>query len=264
MLFLHPQPTSGQLREIYGADYYVGIGIGGGDEEASRQMKQQTFIRQLQKLSRVVDGGRVLDVGCATGFFLEVAASAGWDVYGAEFSRFAAERARRRFGDRICYGQIKDASYPESFFDAVTLFDLLEHVPDPREFLIEVRRVLRPGGALLAVMPDAVSLSARLMGRHWSHYSMEHLHYFSPETATRLLSESGFAIHCVESARKSLNLSYVCGQIGRQAPEFAKKALSTADALLPAWIKHWNIAVPCGQMLVLARNQKPALQESGI
>ena len=253
MVFLSPQPTAEELQEIYRSDYYLSLGISGDDEESPRAMKQHTFRRQFEAVARRVKPGKVLDVGCASGFFLEVADAAGWEAYGVELSSFAAELAKRRFGPRVHNGTLEQAGYPEAFFDAVTLFDLLEHVPDPKSFLGEVLRVLRPDGKLLLVMPNVASLSARIMGRHWSHYNAEHLHYFSPATIARLLSGCGFAVESVGKAPKSLNLNYIFKQLRRYPRSLITPLVSIADALLPAWSKELNLSLHCGEMLVVAR-----------
>ena len=253
MVFLYPQPSDKQLREIYQSSYYLSWGIAGDDEEAPRAMKHHTFSRQLKTLARYVKPGKVLDVGCATGFFLDVASSAGWEVHGVELSEYAAEVARGRFGEHVFKGTLEQAGYPDESFDVVTLFDLLEHVPDPRLFLREVRRLLRPDGILLIVTPDITSLSARIMGHRWSHFKREHLHYFSPETITHLLTECGFALECREEAIKYLNFTYVVNQF-RAYPHFIITPLcNVADSLLPTRIKKWHVPIRCGEMLILAR-----------
>ena len=253
MVFLWPQPDDAQLREIYRPDYHLRWGIGGDEEEGLRAMKRQTFKRQLDRLSGSVASGRVLDVGCATGFFLEVATEAGWNAYGVELSGFAAELAQRRFGDRVFNGTLEQATYPDAFFDLVMLSDIIEHVPDPRSFLYEVRRVLRPDGVVMLVTPNSVSLSARLMERHWSHYNPEHLHYFSPATIIRLLSMCGFMVECQEDFPKDLNLNYIGAQLEKNPRLFMAGICRLAGAVVPVCLKEWNFSVHCGEMMVLAR-----------
>jgi 2-polyprenyl-3-methyl-5-hydroxy-6-metoxy-1,4-benzoquinol methylase len=253
MVFLYPPPNNEQLLEIYQADYYQSWGIS-GDDEATRAMKLGTFKRRIQQLSGLIAPGKVLDVGCATGFFLEVAFASGWEVYGVELSEYAAELARRRFGERIFIGTLEQAQYSDGNFDLITLSDLLEHVPDLRSFLLEVRRVLRPGGILMIVTPNVASLTAQLMRSRWSHYKREHLFYFSPDTIMRLLRESGFTIEFKGAAAKCLNIAYVAGQF-KAYPHFLMTPLcNLADFLLPTSIKNVNFTVRCGEMLVVARN----------
>lgn len=259
MVFLHPRPADGELHEIYQNDYYRSWGLtaADGSGDSTRQMKQGTFSLRLKRLAGLMAPGRVLDVGCATGFFLEVAARAGWEVWGVELSSYAATEAQRQFGERVCNGTLEAARYPDASFDLVTLSDILEHIPSPREFLREVKRILAPGGRVMIVTPDVTSLTARLMGSRWSHYKVEHLHYFSPETITRLLTECGLQVDCHEPAAKSLNLAYIVNQFRVYPHALMTPLTRLADTLLPARVKQWNIPLRCGEMLVLCHRQLP-------
>lgn len=261
MVFLSPKPDGEQLREMYRSDYYQSWGITGDDDESARSMKQGTFAHRMKPLAALVPVGRVLDVGCATGYFLEVAAAAGWDVYGVELSDYAAGLARRTFGDRVFSGTLEQAGYPDGYFDVITLSDLLEHVPDPRSFLHEVRRLLRPDGILMIVTPDVTSLSARIMGARWSHYKQEHLHYFSPGTIIRLLSESGFSVEFTGAAVKYLNFGYIANQFRVYRHFLLTPLCSIAEILLPPRLKERNFPLHCGEMLVLARNGRNSTGE---
>lgn len=252
MVFLHPHPVPEELARIYQSDYYESWGIHGEDEAKTRAMKRGTFKARLQRFAGTAAAGRVLDVGCATGYFLEVAQEAGWDVFGVELSRFAAEAAQQRFGSRVFNGTLEQARYPDGHFDLVTLSDLLEHVPDPRSFLLEVARVLVPGGAVMVVTPDVKSLTAKVMGSRWSHYKREHLYYFSGETLARLLEETGFRVLERRAAAKCLNVAYVTTQF-RAYPHFlATPLFNLASALLPARAKNHNLSIRCGEMLIIA------------
>ncbi len=257
MLFLHPQPAADELHHIYQNDYYRSWGLDrkdAGEEagEATRLMKQATFGLRLKRLAEVMEPGRVLDVGCATGFFLEVAERAGWQVHGVELSSYAAAEARRLFGERVFNGTLEEAGLSDHSLDLVTLSDILEHIPCPGAFLKEVRRILVPGGRVMIVTPNAASLSARLMGQRWSHFKAEHLHYFSPATITRLLSAAGFTVDSHGPAAKCLNLAYIATQF-RVYPHALMTPISRmATALLPERLQRLNIPLYCGEMMVLA------------
>jgi SAM-dependent methyltransferase len=251
MVFLYPHPDAAELAGMYGAGYFEGWGGGGDEDAAARAVKQLTFSSQLDLL-RNVKPGRVLDVGCATGYFIEVAAAAGWEPYGVEVSEFAASVAARSFGDRIFQGTLEQADYPDRHFDLVMLSDLLEHIPEPLPFLREVRRVLAPGGVLMIVTPDVGSLSARIMGRRWNHYHREHLHYFSAQTIDRLLAGAGFSVRSSVAAPKHLNIAYLAAQLRLHRHPVLTPLAELADRLLPSFLKKWSLPLPCGQMLVLA------------
>jgi SAM-dependent methyltransferase len=252
MVFLYPHPDAAELVEMYGPGYFKGWGGGGDEDAAARAVKQLTFSSQLALLAGTVEPGRVLDVGCATGYFMEVAAAAGWEAYGVEVSEFAASVAAISFGDRVFQGTLEQAAYPDRHFDLVMLSDLLEHIPEPLPFLREVRRVLAPTGVLMIVTPDVGSLSARIMGRRWSHYHREHLHYFSAQTIDRLLGNCGFTVPSIAAAPKHLNMAYVAAQLRLHRHPVLTPLAELADRLLPAFLKKWSLPLRCGQMLVLA------------
>ncbi|MFN0074145.1 MAG: class I SAM-dependent methyltransferase, partial [Chloroflexota bacterium] len=98
--------------------------------ELERIGRVHTFGRDLAELERYVTPGRVLDVGCHIGLFLEIAQDAGWDSWGVEPSRWAADRARAR-GLQVIHGALEDAELAHESFDAVTMWDVIEHLTDP-------------------------------------------------------------------------------------------------------------------------------------
>jgi ubiquinone/menaquinone biosynthesis C-methylase UbiE len=193
--FLDPQPTETELTALYGEDYFVsadsrGRGYDGYVTEA--QNWRRTFRDRLTDLPATP--GSLLDVGAATGFFVEQARAVGWDAIGIEPSEWAAAYARDKLGVEVHAGTLESMQFPDASFDVVTMWEVIEHLPDPRVTLAEVRRILRPGGMLVLSTPDAGSLAARLSGRRWLGWRKvpEHLFYFDRGTLDRLLSQSGF------------------------------------------------------------------------
>jgi 2-polyprenyl-3-methyl-5-hydroxy-6-metoxy-1,4-benzoquinol methylase len=146
---------------------------------------------------------RILDVGAGHGFFLDACAGQGWDCHGVEPSRRAADYARRNFGLSLSCGAFEEALYPDEHFDAVTFFNVLESLPDPKAALQKTRRLLRPGGAVMVRFSNAAFHVAAfrfflLLGRIHPRFNRAdqaviHLYAFDRKTITRLLSETGFA-----------------------------------------------------------------------
>lgn len=174
--------------------------------------KRATFQRLLALLERYVSPGRLLDVGSAVGLLLEVARERGWDVAGIEVSRHAVALAHRRLGEGVVHlGRLEDAPLEEGAFDAITMTDVLEHLPDPVGSLRRCRELLAPGGRLLITTPAVGCMSQRLLGRVWFQFKDEHLRLFTPEALRTALKHAGLEIEATGAVRKTLSLAFVSG-----------------------------------------------------
>jgi SAM-dependent methyltransferase len=162
----------------------------------------------------LVDGslGKVLDVGCGTGHFLAAMRKHGkWKTVGIDRDPQAVTFAREVLNLEVHVGRIEENDFPERTFDAVTMWDTLEHFHNPREVLLEIRRILKPGGRLLLRVPSLDSLDARLFGRYWAGLDApRHLTVFSKETLARLLARTGFVVErlwCLSGSHASFVIS---------------------------------------------------------
>jgi SAM-dependent methyltransferase len=144
--------------------------------------------------------GRLLDVGCGCGVFLDEARAAGWQVAGVEAAAKAAEIARSRFGLDVRVGTLEKLDLPRESFDAITFFDVLEHLPDPLATLQHARVLLRPNGVLVAQSPNFASVMRCLLGERWRWYFLpNHLHHFTPRTLRHLLAACGLVVERVST-----------------------------------------------------------------
>lgn len=160
----------------------------------------QFIIKNATKLGRLLDmiepwkkGGRLLDIGCSVAFFLKLAESRGWKVTGAEISKWASEFSRTQLGLDIFNGTLQDAKFADGTFDVVFSSHVLEHIGDPASLLKEMHRVLRPGGAVVSVVPTQfASLTWRMQNRFWGDPPPIHVSFFDKRSFETLLVNTGF------------------------------------------------------------------------
>jgi SAM-dependent methyltransferase len=139
-----------------------------------------------------VTPGALLDVGCGSGRFLSVMSKRGWKVMGVDFDPAAVEAARAR-GLEVYVGTAGSMLDKGSKFDIVTASHVIEHVPDPVEFLSQCRRLLHPGGRLVLKTPNAGSFGARRYGPAWRGLEPpRHLHIFSMQALENCAQRAGF------------------------------------------------------------------------
>ncbi len=255
LTFLSPFPDEEAIKKLYSEDYYLAWGIQEPKNlELVRSIKMATFRRELEHLRKYVGSGKILDIGCAMGFFLEAARESNWDVYGVELSTYAAKIAQQTLGQKIYNGALEAAKFEDGFFEVVVMSDLLEHVTDPASFLTEVMRIIKPGGLLMIVTPNLESLSAKIMRRHWNHFNQEHLYYFSPGTISRFLKEKSFEVLDVYPAVKAFNYIYISSQLKIHRVPIVTPIIKLLDKiLLNNSIGQALFYAYAGEMSVLAR-----------
>jgi SAM-dependent methyltransferase len=249
--FLVPQPDREEIAKIYSADYFTSWDMNRSENEITAGMKRLTFARRLRELRQFASSGPILDVGTATGFFLdEVIAEGRFEPYGIELSEYAGAIARVKFGaERIHIGTIETAPFPPGFFSAVTMSDLIEHVGDPAGALARAHRLLKPGGVAMIVTPDTTSISRRSMGRRWTQFKIEHLFYFSPATMRRIAASCGFQVLSVRRARKAMTLKY----LREQFQVYRHPVLTPLSRGLGWLLRPWEdqpFPIAMGEMLV--------------
>lgn len=187
-----PEMTESELAVFYPDEYWGGAGE---PDLAWIRSSQSDKIRFLNGCE--LSGGRILDVGCGSGFFLRALEESKWERFGVEIGKSASEQAARALGhDHILSGTVFEAGFADAFFDVVSLWSALEHTNEPRANLIEARRIVKPGGTLIVQVPNTASYQARWFGGEWFALDApRHRYHFSSQTLERLLSETGFATY---------------------------------------------------------------------
>ncbi len=198
LIYQNPRPTREEIKHHY-PDRYDAYHY--GDEQGTarrhgrltRQAVEYGIAKRCRYVTRHKQEGTLLDVGCATGLFLQGMRKRGsWEVYGVEPSEYAAASARQS-GLQVITGTLDDVTFPNHTFDVVTMWDVIEHVHDPLGTLQQVARLLKPGGLLVIRTPNYDSWDARLFGRYWSGFEPpRHLYIFTPSTIESALTKTGF------------------------------------------------------------------------
>lgn len=250
-----PVPSPDQLAEqnkmTYSAQQRAALYSAREKEFAKRYAAQLAWIKRFRA------GGALLDVGCNIGMFLKAARAGGFAAAGAEMNAGCAAYGRERLGLDIRTGTLEDAAFEEGTFDVVTMFDVLEHAPDPRALLAGARRVLKSGGLLVVQSPNFSSFMARLMGENWNWLTPpDHLYHFTPGSVSRLLAGAGFRpvkLRTWEPARDFTGNIYSGFPAGGAAGRVLRKLLwASSLTLVPLLQRLWWVLGKGGLVEVYA------------
>jgi 2-polyprenyl-3-methyl-5-hydroxy-6-metoxy-1,4-benzoquinol methylase len=194
LVFANPQVDEARVVERYrgmrSAELWAEVLLSDRQQELDRQK----FAAILDELEPRRGGGRLLDVGCSIGLFLDLARTRGWHGTGIEFGERALQHARDVLGLDVLDVPLEDAGIAAASFDVVTVLSVLEHTTDPRALVREIARILKPGGTLYAITPNVESLACRVLHERAATFDgRNHLVYFSRRTLTDLLEREGFA-----------------------------------------------------------------------
>ncbi|MBN1576347.1 MAG: class I SAM-dependent methyltransferase [Chitinispirillaceae bacterium] len=241
----------------YDETYYSPWEIAQGDQSPWRIGKNATFASWLRAIARFTSlRGSLLDIGCAAGCFLEIAVQQGWDAAGVEISSFAAAEAKKRFGGRVFYGTLHEAHYDDNRFDAITAFDVIEHLDDPVSFINEIGRIIKPGGLLALSTADSAAWSCRILGKRWPQFKPEHCSYFSLPTIDRLLRNSHFEILHRGAAGKRLTIAYIDAYFRAYPSALFGPLFSLLPRILPKHLRTAPLRVHTGELFVIARRTR--------
>lgn len=214
LVFVANPPRAEDISNFYSFGHGYQAHFAGAQDDARAESAAR---RHLGDVGRYKHAGRLLDVGCSAGIFLKAARTAGWEVCGVELSEDTASVARARFGLDVRQGALTERTFAPASFDAITLWDVVEHLPEPVPVLRTVRALLKDDGVLLLETPNVEGLFPRLSyraasdGRYWRHPEPPaHLFQFSKKTLGRALHAAG--LRAIEIADRRIPLFYSFGR----------------------------------------------------
>jgi len=193
--FPYPEPTDSISH--YDETYYLQSYF------ASEAARRAAWAEHIREINALMTPGKVLDVGCGVGFFLDVARQRGWEVVGVEPAVMGARFVREHYGINVFPGFLSDAPFPQASFDLVTFWNVLAHVAEPQEVVTQAQDLLKPQG-LLAIktghrparvfrIVNFLFGAHRELGRPLLHLPGQ-MNFFTPDTLTQLLYSVGFEI----------------------------------------------------------------------
>jgi SAM-dependent methyltransferase len=197
LVFLNPMYSDDELSALYPMDYYA------YQDNFERGGWKDIFKTILGCQSGTLDPkfpapGRMLDLGCGSGWFLRRMRARGWETHGVEISNEAAELGRRKCGLDIFTGTLKQANFPAAHFDYVRSNHSFEHISCPGETLDEIHRILRPDGKLLIAVPNGDGLNSKIFRQYWWYRGAPvHPFTYSVRTLSTFLNKSDFAVEKV-------------------------------------------------------------------
>lgn len=189
LILINPRPIHAEVLETYDADYSKGY-------VAKQAGKRRRSARWVGRMKSVVPKGRWLDVGCSAGFIVEAARNAGYDAWGVDVEPWGVAYARETLGlENVRTGMLEEQGFTDGYFNVISAYEVIEHVPDLNRFLSELKRLLAPDGVIVIHTPDI---------RHWrtpkkletweAIIPSEHLYYFSQLTLSRLVTKHGLSV----------------------------------------------------------------------
>ncbi|MDQ3098955.1 MAG: class I SAM-dependent methyltransferase [bacterium] len=200
------------LEKYYREGYFMGKDekFGYADYLSEEPMVRKNASHYLHKIRELQPAGKLLDVGCAAGFFMDEALSLGYDVTGIDTSEFITKLAPEHLQSKIQTVPLHLATFPASDFDIVIMFDLIEHLADPRNDLTQLATAVKSKGLLVVGTGDVGSFYAHVLGSHNHFFAPPHHYFFfSRKTMTELLKQAGFEVIKIESVGKWLTFPYI-------------------------------------------------------
>jgi 2-polyprenyl-3-methyl-5-hydroxy-6-metoxy-1,4-benzoquinol methylase len=246
---LDPLPPVEEINAIYATEYFKKAKYAADPAALREQARRIAYMRR----AGVPDGATVIDLGCASGDFI-ASAKAHYDCWGMDISESGIETAKAlnpEIKDQILFSEMQNYQLPERSFDAITMWDVVEHLPDPSSFLANAVTRLKPGGVLMLSTPNFATVSARLLGKRWAFMTPpEHLGFFSPNSTSRWLTSHGLESLFWTSKGRWVNTAFLAYKARRVFPEIIPQKL--VDSLRVSSIGKVCLYVPTADVLYMA------------
>ena len=196
LVYLNPRPNQKEIDDKYSAEYHIGKLL--IQEPKTESEIEDKINRNTGMVTKIVKQfgtkGNLLDIGCSTGFFLACLQRYGWQVTGVDISEWASNFAREKLGLNVFTGTVGQVRFTERF-DVVTMYHILEHLPNPLKTLKGIPELMADRGVLIIKGPNLGSFDRMWHGEKWRGYDLPfHLYHFTPKTYSMILDKAGFTV----------------------------------------------------------------------
>lgn len=188
-------------------------------EHENRELIFEEHVRLIERF--INKKGRLLDIGCSAGLFLNVAKSRGWTVKGVEASYQDAVFARREFNLDVINSDIEKVNFGGEVFDVITMWDVLEHLQDPGLAISRIHSILDTNGLWVISTPNINSVFARIMRERWYNIIRMHLCYFNEKSLALFLKKYGFRIIYKGTYKRIFRLNYILKRMEAHSRQLA-------------------------------------------
>jgi len=195
LVYINPRPTMQEMPKYYPKYYHARAS---GIVEVTDEHKDEMYPilkDRARSISAFKKNGRILDVGCGDGYFLNYMKDKGWETYGVEPEEVGSKYAKDVLKVNVFIGELKEACYPNKYFDVITLFEVLEHLHDPSANLSEIGRILKEDGLLVITVPNFTGFAYKIFKeRRIAIDAPRHLYHFSQITLCKILEKMEFKV----------------------------------------------------------------------
>jgi 2-polyprenyl-3-methyl-5-hydroxy-6-metoxy-1,4-benzoquinol methylase len=225
-VYVNPRIADEDLPRLYSSDYFRNKQFGYLDYESTAYLRKMNFERWYKDIKPFlqVEKGNVLDIGCASGYFLEILRNDGWNVQGIELDPSMISVLKEK--NIPTYTKPIDTFESETKYDLITLFDVLEHIPDVHDTFKRLSRLLTPTGIIALITPDADSFQHKLFGKHWFQIKpQEHIHYFSAITLQKAVAPYNLTLQARIKVGQYADMNFILNRLKEyKYPFFYKMA----------------------------------------
>jgi len=200
------------IKNYYTQGYFTGKKnkAGYANYQQDHQVVRRNALSYIDLLSKHKTNGKLLDVGCATGIFLEEAQKKGFKPHGIDVSEYAVKIAQKKFKQKVKKGTLPNKKFLNYSFDVITLFDVFEHLDKPNKQLATYKKLLKKNGLIFIVTGNTDSLLSKIQKQNWHFFiPPQHVYFYSLKNLTTLLSSHGFKIIHTSNVGKHLSIRYL-------------------------------------------------------